>query len=77
MKLYFCVFAAFQHGRQVSGAGHGQHPHGGEAPRTPGGAAANAPEKSGEPHHRSTALLPPPTTLRRGPGVQRAFPHHP
>lgn len=77
MKPYFCVLAAFQHGRQVSGAGLGQHPYGGETPWTSGGTTANAPEKSGEPHHRSAALLPPPTALRCGPGVQRAFPHHP
>lgn len=77
MKTSFCVLAAFQHGRQVSGAGLGQHPYGGETPWTSGGATANAPEKGGEPHHGSTALLPPPTTLCCGLGVQRAFPHHP
>lgn len=75
--IFFCVLAAFQHGRQVSGPGLGQHPYGGETPRTSGGAAADAPEKSGEPHHWSAALHPPPTTLRCGPGVQRALLHHP
>lgn len=73
-------FSAFQHGWQVSGAGLGQHPHGGDQTprrRASGGAAANPLEESGEPHHWGSALLPPPTPLCCGPGVQWALLHHP
>lgn len=72
--------AAFQDGWENSGPWLGQHSHGGnQAPRrsAPGGAPAHPPEESGEPHHRGSALLPPPAALRCGPGVQRAVLHHP
>lgn len=48
------LLAAVQHGRPLSGAGLGQHPHGGgQAPRwrSSGGAAAHPLEEGGEPHH--------------------------